>query len=305
MFPLNWNIPFIRKNGSRTTLGAITGDIVGIEEDVAGLAEKTDSLLDNMVDNGVVNSLPYPYNNTTKTTADITYTDNGDGTIYADGTSSALATFALATGLHITKATKITGCPSGGADGKYAIEVYNSTKSTRIGYETGNGFVIPAQDAADNIAIYIQIWTGQTVSNIVFMPMFSDPSLNLSYADYLPYAKTNKELTDDVNHNLQSTTALLVVNDTKVFNIDTTKTLFGFTFSRYGCSMSWVGPINRLSSYNDPANAQIVIGSNTSLVEQSVFFSAVYDSTAKTITLKILQLSSHFASGVQADFWQI
>lgn len=35
MFPLNWNIPFIRKNGSRTTLGAITGDIAGIEEDVA------------------------------------------------------------------------------------------------------------------------------------------------------------------------------------------------------------------------------------------------------------------------------
>lgn len=39
MFPLNWNIPFIRKNGSRTTLGAITGDIAGIENDIAGIED--------------------------------------------------------------------------------------------------------------------------------------------------------------------------------------------------------------------------------------------------------------------------
>lgn len=40
MFPLNWNIPFIRKNGSRTTLGAITGDIAGIEDDIDGIEEE-------------------------------------------------------------------------------------------------------------------------------------------------------------------------------------------------------------------------------------------------------------------------
>ena len=47
MFPLNWNIPFIRKNGSRTTLGAITGDIAGIEGDVAELKNRLPLLIDN------------------------------------------------------------------------------------------------------------------------------------------------------------------------------------------------------------------------------------------------------------------
>lgn len=48
MFPLNWNIPFIKKNGSRTTLGAITGDIAGIEEDVADLTESVDNAEENI-----------------------------------------------------------------------------------------------------------------------------------------------------------------------------------------------------------------------------------------------------------------
>lgn len=44
MFPLNWNIPFIRKNGSRTTLGAITGDIAGIEDNVEELTGRVEGL---------------------------------------------------------------------------------------------------------------------------------------------------------------------------------------------------------------------------------------------------------------------
>lgn len=57
MFPLNWNIPFIRKNGSRTTLGAITGDIAGIEEDVAGLTEDSDLVKANLFPQGKRSSL--------------------------------------------------------------------------------------------------------------------------------------------------------------------------------------------------------------------------------------------------------
>lgn len=44
MFPLNWNIPFIRKNGSRTTLGAITGDIAGLTEDIKEINSQLGSI---------------------------------------------------------------------------------------------------------------------------------------------------------------------------------------------------------------------------------------------------------------------
>lgn len=51
MFPLNWNIPFIKKNGSRTTLGAITGDIAGIETDIAALNASVNGKLNVIKEN--------------------------------------------------------------------------------------------------------------------------------------------------------------------------------------------------------------------------------------------------------------
>lgn len=45
MFPLNWNIPFIRKNGSRTTLGAITGDVAGLTERINDVEEDVTDII--------------------------------------------------------------------------------------------------------------------------------------------------------------------------------------------------------------------------------------------------------------------
>lgn len=210
----------MKSAAAKDSTNAVTANSTDLVESGAVYA-KTEPLWDNMMDNGAVNLLSYPYNNTTKTTSGITYTDNGDGTISANGTSTALATFYVAINLHISKATKITGCPSGGANGSYALEVYNSTKSTRIGYDTGNGLVIPAQNPTDNIAINIQIWSGQTVSNLVFKPMLSDPSLNLSYDDYVPYAKSNRELTEELNNRLPLLidSGLIAANSSKTISV--------------------------------------------------------------------------------------
>lgn len=57
MFPLNWNIPFINKNGSRTTLGQITGDVAGIESDISAINNALTNVEDslshrNLLDNG-------------------------------------------------------------------------------------------------------------------------------------------------------------------------------------------------------------------------------------------------------------
>ena len=43
MFPLNVNQPVIKKDGSRTTLGDITGDIPGIEDDLDSLDNRLDT----------------------------------------------------------------------------------------------------------------------------------------------------------------------------------------------------------------------------------------------------------------------
>ena len=41
------------------------------------------------------NLIPYPYRHTTKTVNGLTFTDNGDGTIAVNGTSTATTGFAL------------------------------------------------------------------------------------------------------------------------------------------------------------------------------------------------------------------
>lgn len=89
MFPLNWNIPFIRKNGSRTTLGAITGDIAGIEEDIAELAAD-------------IADIPF-LNNTNKTTAG-----------FLSGTSATISSSLTAIGLNANIAfwTWLQGLPA-------------------------------------------------------------------------------------------------------------------------------------------------------------------------------------------------
>lgn len=155
---------------------------------------------------GAKNLLPYPYKHTTKSENGVTFTDNGDGTITVNTPTSASAetTFYLSqsiqsildTGMYI-----LSGCPSGGnrTSGyfmEFAELATSSSNWKMFGTDTGEGAIAHINSTRYAIHAYIRIRSGATVSNLTFKPMIrrvedTDPT-------WVPYAKTNKELTDNL-----------------------------------------------------------------------------------------------------------
>ena len=109
------------------------------------------------------------------------YADNGDLLyINANGTASDHAYYLIA-GITCDagKNYYLSGCPNGGAWRKYRI--YDDNNGVFSDY--GSGVSIYA-DETIRCGIYIQIWSGVTVSNIAFKPMLNSGSTALPYEPY-------------------------------------------------------------------------------------------------------------------------
>lgn len=142
------------------------------------------------------NLFSYPYVETTLTRNGITFTDNGDGTITANGTATADTQFRLQdTAVYpdnynpfkylIGKTIGINGSPDGSSKDTYAIQ------SIQTGNYGNTGFTISNSNRY-RFAIFIK--SGITVSNLVFKPMiYLSGVTNRDYefynrADYTPNA---------------------------------------------------------------------------------------------------------------------
>ena len=140
------------------------------------------------------NILEYPYVETTLTRNGITFTDNGDGTITANGTATADTQFRLQDTVVypdnynpfkylIGKVVGINGSPGGSSKDTYAIQ------SIQVGIYGNSGFTI-SNPKYYRFAIFIK--SGITVSNLVFKPMiYLSGVTNYDYefynrADYNP-----------------------------------------------------------------------------------------------------------------------
>ena len=169
------------------------------------------------VSNGVLgakNLNSYPYYDTTKTISDLVYTDNGDGTITANGSNNtasnanfnfhqrnqALKNLILPNGKYI-----LTGCPSGGNNTYYIrLETTISGVRTVLGFDYGDGVEVEltgddyAPTGFTQIGLVAVVTANLTVNNIVFKPMIRKKED--TDTKYRPYAMTNKELTDIVKN---------------------------------------------------------------------------------------------------------
>ena len=139
------------------------------------------------------------------TNVGMTLTVNKDCSITLNGTPTEdlLFFFEYASDIYANKNLSyiMTGCPSNGSTETYWIESYirnNAGQSVRTIRDTGDGVVfnisdIPNAEFVDVVMIIVK--ANVTVNNIVFKPMIrpvgTDPT-------YVQYAKTNKELTDDL-----------------------------------------------------------------------------------------------------------
>ena len=176
------------------------------------LTQNTCGTKDNQLLNGAVNYLKNEASDYVDATNGLTWIINDDKTITVSATSGTypytvpnLVTFAInpserpGTNLKTGEAYILTGCPVGGSVNTYGINTLQSGVVDNSDMGSGYGFT----KTSDMTALYFRcvlrkdyVMTGP----LTFKPMLSLASLNLRYDDYVPYAMTNKELTDKVQN---------------------------------------------------------------------------------------------------------
>lgn len=152
---------------------------------------------------GGKNLIPYPHFYLWHYPNGITFTDNGDGSITANGTSTGSAqyfwNFTPANFKLDKNATYIfSGCPRGGATDTYRLEFAVTKGDTTLlnKHDTGNGVVINGiPENYDRISVKPFIGRGTTVDNITFKPQLE---LGKTATEFEPYTapKTTNLLLD-------------------------------------------------------------------------------------------------------------
>lgn len=134
----------------------------------------------------------YPYLNTTNTENGVTWTDNADGTLTANGTASEqnvsifrcsqqgidMYEFLLPPGTYF-----ISGCPAGGAGERYYVTVILSydnwaSSETIRDYGLGKSFTLAKEAKA---RLHCSVAAGAAVSNITFRPQLEKGSAATSF----------------------------------------------------------------------------------------------------------------------------
>lgn len=159
--------------------------------------------IEEILESNVKNFLPYPYYQGTDTDNGVTFTINSDGSIKLTGTATNNARCYLYGGAgNANLKTNIFG-------GKRLVMIGNNYPSVYIYSQTftadyashdninnENNNPIITDKALCRVAIYVKKDTAFPETGTTIYPMIIDADDNV--ITYKPYAKTNKELTDDV-----------------------------------------------------------------------------------------------------------
>lgn len=134
----------------------------------------------------------------TQTAKGITFTQNNDGTVTVSGSNTQGSGIGILTKIQrLKKGTYIlSGCPSI-TNGVLSLQLSDEPVSIGIIAEAKNGQEVAFTLASDT-DIKVQYYANSTASitgSVTIKPMICPISYN---GDYVPYAKTNKELTDAV-----------------------------------------------------------------------------------------------------------
>ena len=158
-----------------------------LSEDAAGhLQEEVDDVR-GQIHTNLLN--PILHN---RTQNGITWVGRDDGTITADGTTTAsYSNYWLVDSnrpMHLKAGTyRMAGCPSGGGHTKYRFTVRNANASEDLCEDIGNGKTFTLNEDKD-VTIYLQIsTTGTTVENLTFIPMLTT-DVSATYDDFVQYS---------------------------------------------------------------------------------------------------------------------
>lgn len=124
----------------------------------------------------------------------ITFTVNDNGTVTASGTATAgcnvQSTFTLPKGTYI-----LSGCPESGSNSTYGLALKNNSDASVIGYDFGESLEFTLSQET-SVTLLCSIYSNYT-ANLTFEPMIRLAADTDS--TYQPYAKTNQQLTAEIN----------------------------------------------------------------------------------------------------------
>lgn len=156
---------------------------------------------------GAKNLNSYPYNETNHTDHDVVWTDNGDGSVTANGKANGSSAFIchsrvksgtypliLPNGKYF-----VSGCPASGSDNSYRISTYvtRNGSASLLGRDYGDGVEITVngdENYLDKalVQIGVDIINNYTANNLTFYPMIIPVSVEDK--TWTTYAPTNREL---------------------------------------------------------------------------------------------------------------
>lgn len=131
---------------------------------------------------------------TTQTVNGITWTVSPDGTIAASGTASAdsyITVQALPADYVFDGNYFLCGCPSGGSASTYALYV---ARGSYTKYDYGDGVVLSSSTDDLNKNLIAIVYSGQTVTDLVFKPMICKKVYWDITHKFVPYCPTLPEL---------------------------------------------------------------------------------------------------------------
>lgn len=148
------------------------------------------------------NELPYPFddenywsfnNGPTRVINGITFTDNGDGTVTADGTATAQAQVLL----HLTVGPytgwyTVSGCPQGVDESRIMVGVKQADGTTAVGTWVATADTPLSKELNNNtLYFYVRINAGATVNNVVFKPQLEKGRQATEFVPYFDVSKVS------------------------------------------------------------------------------------------------------------------
>lgn len=181
---------------------------VNLEIKLNELNKRVDESSRVIADNGDYlkskNHIVYPYSNTTKTTNGITFTDNKDGSVTINGTSTGTAWYSFSDNrTSVAQSEEYTSMRgiytlSGGAENVNLFIRFDSESASGSQFNANNGgattFTVP-ESGWDRVALQMYIPSGKTFNNVTVKPMLEKGSIA---TDFVPYVKSNVELASDL-----------------------------------------------------------------------------------------------------------
>lgn len=181
-----------QKKTLEVPIDLLSGSALTVESALQGInEEKFNRAEQNVL--GAKNILPN--NAANQTINGLTFTVNADGSVTVNGTATANTSFYVLNRKtwDCNNDTIFNGCPVNGSDNSFRCQVYDYTTSQSY-IDYGIGVNLPKSVYGNSIDVFIRVANGYTADNITFYPMIRLAS-DIDNT-YVPYAMTNKKLTD-------------------------------------------------------------------------------------------------------------